>query len=94
MNKKILVVLIILFCGLMGCVLSGCQGGSIQFYRESKVQKVMKDVLPQQKKDEVVRSSGIVIYKDNTSNNNYKNGSSEIRFGPKDINFDLPIKMK
>ncbi len=95
MDKKIFIFLFILFCGLMSCVLCGCQNGSIQFYRESKVQKVIKDVLPQQKKDEIIKSSGIVIYRDNTSNKqNSTSGNREIHFGPKDINFDLPIRIK
>lgn len=95
MDKKIILFLFILFCGLMSCVLCGCQKGTIKFYRESGVQRAMKDILPQQKNDEVLKSSGIVIYRDNTSrnqNNTIKN--REIHFGPRDINFDLPIKLK
>lgn len=93
MDKKIF--LFILFCGLMCCVLCGCQKTSIQFYRESSVQKVMKDIFPQQKKDEVTKSSGIVIYRDNTNKNKDSSiRTKEIQFGPRDINFDLPIKIK
>ena len=92
MKKKIFVFLIILFCGLISCTLCGCQKGSIEFNRESFVQKAMKDMLPQQKKDEVFRSSGIVIYRDNTSKKNNAIKTNDIHFGPRDLNFDLHIK--
>ena len=92
MIKKIFICLLILFCGLISIVLCGCKRNSIEFNTQTRVQNILNDVLPN-KKDEVIKSSGIVIYRDNTSekqNGNVK--KNEIRFGPRDINFDMPLK--
>jgi len=90
MANKIFKVTFILFCVLISCVLFGCKNESIKFYRESKVQDIIHSFRDQDESKNVVKkSSGIIIYKDNSNDTQRQNN---INFGPKDINFDLPIK--
>ena len=91
MKNGIIKFSFIIFCVLISCVLFGCKKEGIKFYRESKVQELMHGFQEQndKNKDVIKRSSGIIIYKDN-SNKNSNNQS--INFGPKDLNFDLKIK--
>ncbi len=89
MISKIIKFSFIIFCVLISCVLFGCKKDGIKFYRESKVDEIMHDFKKQEEKDTVKKSSGIIIYKDNSNKNS---GSSGINFGPRDLNFDLRIK--
>ena len=89
MISKIIKFSFIVFCVLISCVLFGCKKDGIKFYRESKVDEIMHDFKNQKEKDTVKKSSGIIIYKDNSSKSS---GSSSINFGPRDLNFDLRIK--
>ncbi len=90
MKKNIIKFSFIIFCALISCVLFGCKKEGIKFYRESKVQELMHNFQEQgEKKDTVKKSSGIIIYKDNSSESSNSQG---IKFGPKDLNFDLKIK--
>lgn len=90
MTNKILKVSFILFCALISCVLFGCKNESIKFYRESKVQNLMHDFQSQDEQKGVIKkSSGIIIYKDTSNDAKSQSGT---HFGPKDINFDLPVK--
>ncbi len=94
MIRKILKICFIVFCGLIGFVFAGCKSsGGIKFYRESAVEDAMKTFqgIGIHKKDEVTRSGGLVIIKDNTS----PRGNSEavnLKFGPENMDFDLPVK--
>ena len=86
--KKRYLGLIIVFAGvLMSLFLFGCENNKIEFYRESKAQALMEKFGSQQQNKPTIRS-GVVILKDDSSQN------SNIHFGPKDINFDLPVKIK
>ena len=75
--------------------LFGCKHETIKFYRESKVSEVMNKIKNQDgssgsKKGVLKKSSGVIIYKDTSSSGS----SGGINFGPRDINFDMPIRMK
>ena len=90
---KLFNLLLILFCVCLSLVLVGCKHETIKFYRESKFQQVMQNsssTTPKSDKKVYRHSSGMVIYKDTSS----QSDSSNMRFGPRDINFDLPIKIK
>ena len=90
MKNNILKFSFVIFCVLISCVLFGCKNDKIKFYRESKVQELMhgfQDNNP--KKDSIQKSSGIIIYRDNSAQNST---NQSINFGPKDLNFDLKIK--
>lgn len=74
--------------------LSACsKKQSINFYRESKVKNALDTIKAQTepKKDTIHKSSGIIIYKDNSYQNNSIN-KKDINFGPKDPNFDIKIR--
>ena len=89
MLNKIFKFSFIVFCVLISCILFGCKKDGIKFYRESKVQELMNDFQNQKEKDTIKKSSGIIIYRENSTKNS---GNSSINFGPKDLNFDLRIK--
>ncbi len=82
----------IFFCVLITCGLSGCTKQTIEFYRESQASSLFKNSDNEASKDNLKKSSGVIIYKYNTQKKgqNFKT----IDFGPKDINFDLPVKFK
>ena len=86
--KKRYLGLIVVFVGVcLSLFLFGCENNKIEFYRESKAQELMNKFAPQQQNKPAIRS-GVVILKDDSANN------SNIKFGPGDINFDLPVKIK
>ena len=89
----ILKLLFIFVCVLISFVLFGCKNDKIQFYRESGVQQFMQDAKDGLNFNSDVTttrsSSGVVIYKDNSTQDT-TGGSAT--FGPKDIDFDMPIK--
>ena len=88
MDMKILKFSFILVCVLISCGLFGCKHDGIKFYRESGVQQFVQSI-QQGDNTSVKRSSGVVIYKDN-STHDVSGGSA--KFGPKDLNFDINIK--
>ena len=85
MNKKIIGIILLSFfiCG----VFCGCAHDKIKFYRESKFDSMMQRNHIKQEPAKV-NSSGMLILKDESSY------GSNIKFGPSDINFDLPSKFK
>lgn len=86
--KKRYLGLIVIFTGVcLSLFLFGCKDNKIQFYRESKAQELMNKFSTQQQNKPSIRS-GVVILKDESGYN------SNIKFGPGDINFDLPVKIK
>lgn len=86
--KKRYLGLIVVFVGVcLSLFLFGCENNKIEFYRESKAQELMNKFSNQQQNKSTIRS-GVVILKDDPAN------SSNIKFGPGDINFDLPVKIK
>ncbi|MBR3605128.1 MAG: hypothetical protein IKL52_03765 [Candidatus Gastranaerophilales bacterium] len=86
--KKRYLGLIIVFAGVcMSLLLFGCENNKIEFYRESKAQALLNKFSTQQQNKPTVRS-GVIILKDDSSKN------STINFGPRDINFDLPVRIK
>ncbi len=86
MNKNCYFIFV---CVLIGIILCACSTQKIEFKRESAFDKVMKDAMPQ--KDSIKRNNNIYIYK---YNDGKKIDNSNMKFGPKDVNFDLPIKIK
>lgn len=89
--KKNINLLLIVFCVSLSLVLVGCKQDTINFYRESKFQQVMKNipsVSSTKNKTQVKQSSGMLIFKDSSSS---KKGSG-INFGPREINFGVPSK--
>ena len=77
----ILIILII----LISLFLFGCKHETIKFYRESAASSMVNKFAP--KKQNAKPNSGIIILKDETSESN-------INFGPRDINFDMPVRFK
>ncbi len=95
MKNNFLNFIILFFCVLMVSALCACKQQSIKFYRESKAQEVVNDIKlkeNQPKGREVFKSSGVIIYKDNSVNNS--SDRKNVNFGPKDIKFDLPDKIR
>ncbi len=93
MKNNLIRFIFLFICVLIACGLSACQDKTVQsikFYRESKASSLNNNTRDQ--KDVLKKSSGVIIYKDNSQ----KKGPSlkTIDFGPKDIDFDLPIKFK
>ena len=84
---------LVLLCMVVAGFIAGCANNSIQFKRDSKFSEVMQNFQLPDNKPKVKRSSGVVIYKDETQNNN-KNSNTNSNFGPRDITFDMPIKLK
>ena len=69
----------------IGIVACGCKHDTINFYRESSASKLMRSM--NNDKARIQPGSGIIILHDNPSGLN-------INFGPKDINFDMPARIK
>ena len=91
MNLKLLFIFV---CVLISFVLFGCKKDGIKFYRESGVEQFLNDTknglgLNSESTTTTRSSSGVVIYKDNSTKDTTGGSAS---FGPKDLNFDLPIK--
>ena len=92
MNLRLLFIFV---CVLISLVLFGCKQDGIKFYRESGVQKFVNEAksslnLNSNENSTTTRSSsGIIIYKDNSVKDTTGGSAS---FGPKDIDFSLPIK--
>jgi len=85
-------IITIIFCiSVAFLTLAGCTGGSITFNRDSKVSEFMDSLQTQNRKPVVKKTSGLVIYSDQGSNNSAQTqGNSGMR--PDGVSFDLPIK--
>lgn len=94
MKNNFLKFLLFFIYVLIGFASSGCsQGGKIQFYRESALNQTLGNIKESAPKQTITKTNGVVIYKDNTNQQN--NGQMQgVSFGPKDVNFDLPMKIK
>ena len=86
MNKKTLSVILIMVAVFLSVFLFGCKNNQIKFYRESQAESIINKF--SQNKAHVNKSSGMIILRDESNNN------SNIKFGPSDLNFDLPVKIK
>lgn len=78
----------IIACVFVSCFLFGCQNDAIQFYRESKVSQVMRDMQAPQRATVKRSSSGVMIYKDAPTERKGQN----VKFGPSDLNFGIGVK--
>ena len=88
MKKRVYAFIFISLIILSGILFSACKHDKIKFYRESRVDSMMKSFGVQKASPVKVNSSGVIILRDESSN------KSSINFGPGDINFDLPVKFK
>lgn len=85
MKKRNLSLILIGLVGLSGFFLFGCKHDSIKFYRESAASSVINKFSNQKPKAKV--NAGIIILRDDDNQTN-------INFGPRDINFDMPARFK
>ena len=83
MKKRYIALLGIFILGSL--FLFGCKHDTIKFYRESAASSMLSKFGPQ--KESVKVNSGIIILKDETNQSN-------INFGPRDLNFDMPARFK
>ncbi len=91
MKKRYIALLTLFLLVLCSLLFYGCKKESIKFYRESAVSKALNGFQDNfGTKSQVKKSSGVVIYKDTSYQNNNKGQG----FGPAEINFDLPIRIK
>lgn len=79
--KKFFQSLFVVLCILVSCILVGCKQDTIQFHRDSEASKFMKDMKNQNQNGVQKNSSGVIIFKDESSS------QGGMRFGPADINF-------
>jgi len=86
MKKITLGLFLMIVCLGTSFFLIGCQNQKIIFNRESQAAQIIQKFT--NKDDQVKRSSGVIILKDDDNKEN------NIHFGPKDIVFDMPIKFK
>lgn len=89
MSKKNVSVFLFLIILSGSFFLFGCKHESIKFYRESAASDFVKKMKIGDDNDAKKRSSGIIILKDDSQNRN-----NSVNFGPKEIDFDMPIKIK
>lgn len=83
----------IFVCVLICSVFCGCQNQDLKIHKETTTETWMKDAKQaNQAKGVLKKSSGVIIYKENSANGSSTFG--EVKFGPKDINFDLPARIK
>ncbi len=76
---------------LTSILLCGCKKASSINIRHETPELAKKIQQKQEVKTVVKKSSGIIIYKDNSTTN--ATGAGNVHFGPKDLNFDMHIKM-
>ena len=84
MSRKKLSLILIFTTVFSSFFLFGCKVEKIQFYRESQAQNIIDKI--SNKKTQIKKSSGMIILKDESDD------SFNMRFGPSDLNFDLPVK--
>lgn len=87
MDKKIIVITLVLMLLSAGLFLFGCQHDQIIFNRESQAANVIKKFSNQNTQTKKV--PGMIILKDDSADSKIN-----INFGPKDINFDMPVRFK
>ena len=80
-NKTFIFTIVLL---LFTALLFGCKAEKIQFYRESSANALMQKFSSKNKP--TTTNSGIIMLHDENPSGN------TINFGPRDVNFDLPIK--
>lgn len=85
MQKNIVNIRIIFLVFLFPIFLFGCKHDTIEFRRDSAVTNLLKKSTSYSQNQKV--NSGIIILKDEPSESN-------INFGPRDINFDMPMRSK
>ena len=85
MSKKKISLILITVAVFSSIFLFGCKVEKIQFNRESAAQSLMNK-FSNTSSTQVRKSSGMIILKDESKDN------FNIRFGPTDLNFDLPSK--
>lgn len=90
MKKRYFAILMLILLIISSLAFYGCKSESIKFYRESAVSKALNSFNQNDDKWQIKKSSGIFIYKDTS----YQNNNKGQKFGPADINFDMPIRMK
>ena len=82
-------IILICLCIIGSCCFIGCKNDSIEFNRDPKFNEVLNSLQLPSNEPKVKRSSGVVIYKDETQQKNQNSGTN---FGPNDINFDIKDK--
>lgn len=87
MNKKKISVLFVLTILCVSLFLFGCKQDTIKFYRESAASSLINKFKDENNTQS--KSSGIIILRDDSSNS-----KNTINFGPRDINFDMPMRFK
>jgi len=85
--KKIILIFI---CIIVSCCFLGCANNSIQFNRESKFSEVINSLQLPSSEPKVKKSSGVVIYRDESQQKQQQTSGSN--FGPGDVNFDIKVK--
>lgn len=85
MDKKVLSLILFFVLFALSFIMVGCKQEKIKFYRESAA----SDFINSLNKPKSARpvNSGIIDLRDDNSKQN-------IKFGPSDINFDMPIRFK
>ena len=86
MNKKNLSILFVLTVLCASLFLFGCKHDTIKFYRESAASTIIDKF---KSTDVEKKPSGVIILKDNSSQE-----KNTIHFGPRDIDFDMPVRFK
>ena len=90
MSKKIISILFVFGVIFISLALFGCKAEKIKFYRESKAAALIEKFSPNTPPEKKVQNaSGMVIYR---AGEGTASGQSPVRFGPRDLDFDLPIK--
>lgn len=82
-KQYIIIPFIFIFC----LFLTACKQETIDFHHESEAQKLLDEF--GLKKDEhptIKKTKGVIIYKDNTTVNK---ATENVKFGPKDLNFEI-----
>ena len=94
MNSKKIKFSLIFLSVFVTIFFAGCSNQGIQFNRESAFDKFKSTFGQEEKKNtkKIYRSKGgVIIFKDETTHNTT---NSNIRFGPSEIKFDMPLKFK
>ena len=88
MNKKVHAFIVAFVVVIFSVFLFGCKHETIKFYRESAATTLI-DKFKGEEASSKKSNSGVIILKDE----NYQNNNN-INFGPRDINFDMPVRFK
>ena len=84
MKKRYIASIFLSLLFFASMFLFGCKHDTIKFYRESAASKLLN---PTASKPKANVNSGIIILRDEST-------QETINFGPRDINFDLPVRFK